>query len=299
MKSNIVKGFLLVCTLAMLSSCVSKKKYEALQEEARQARFLAQEKQEMLQAQIEELLRKQGELRDSLTQAQARIAKLEQALRDTSRLYQDALADKQRLKAQSSAEIQDLIERLEVLRQDLYNRELRLRSLEEQLAARDSLLARVEERLKTKLRSFQAEGLSVQVKDGKVYVSLSDRLLFDRGKTDIDSEGEKALKELAEVLREEQDLGILVEGHTDSIPILRIPGIEDNWDLSVMRATEVIRFLIEEGELTPQRITASGRGEWAPIAPNSNKKGRARNRRTEIILVPDISEIFELIEPKE
>jgi len=227
-------------------------------------------------------------------------------------------------KSKNSAEIKRLLSNLEALQKDVAARELKLKDYENALAVRDSSLAAVQTdlvgreqrlveverrlavrdsalnslkaRLNDALLGFKDIGLSINIVNGRVYVSLSNQLLFSSGKTDIDKRGKEALRELANVLNGQPDLAILVEGHTDNLAVTNLGSIKDNWDLSVLRATEVVRYLVADGKVDPKRITASGRSEYVPIDPANTSEARAKNRRTEIILIPKLTELFEILE---
>jgi chemotaxis protein MotB len=198
-------------------------------------------------------------------------------------------------RSKNSEEMTRLIDSLENLQKDIYTREQRLRDVEQNLSTRDSMLSRLKNSLNDALLGFNGTGLTINIRNGKVYVSLSNQLLFSSGKTDIDKHGKEALLELAQVLNNQPDLNILVEGHTDNVPVSDLGSIKDNWDLSVLRATEVVRYLTKEGEVDPKRIIASGRSEYFPVDEGSTPEARAKNRRTEIILTPKLTELFELI----
>lgn len=142
-----------------------------------------------------------------------------------------------------------------------------------------------------------SEELSVEIKNGKVYVSMSDKLLFKSGSVAVESKGVEALQVLADVLNKNADIDILVEGHTDSIPI-KTALFKDNWDLSVVRATSIVRLLSQDYKVSSTRVTASGKGEFFPKATNSTPEGRAKNRRTEIILSPKMDELMNLLNSK-
>jgi chemotaxis protein MotB len=144
------------------------------------------------------------------------------------------------------------------------------------------------------LGSFNADQLTVSLKNGKVYVSMSEQLLFASGSADVAKEGQLALASLAKALNENADINVNVEGHTDSIPIAK--KFVDNWALSVARSTAITRILIKEYQVNPARIISSGRSEFLPIADNASPEGRAKNRRTEIILEPKLDKILELVE---
>jgi chemotaxis protein MotB len=145
------------------------------------------------------------------------------------------------------------------------------------------------------LLSFNSSDLQVKLKDGKVYVSLSEQLLFKSGSSKVDPKGQEALKKLATVLQEQKDVNVVVEGHTDNVPMRATGGITDNWDLSALRATDIARLLTASG-VEPSRITASGRSQYVPVAPNDSPQNKAINRRTEIILTPKLDELFKILD---
>lgn len=216
-------------------------------------------------------------------------------LNDKLRILQETY---DRMKANSTEEMKGLLAELEQTRNDLEAREQRLREVESKLRARDSAITALRDRLTQALLGFKESGLSVDIRNGKVYVSLSNQLLFNIGSVEIDKRGKEALKELAAVLNTQPDISIVVEGHTDIAPILSKGGrFQDNWDLSVLRSTEVTRALTQEG-VDPKRIIASGRGEYFPVEPGDSPEIRAKNRRTEIILTPNLEELFDIIKAK-
>jgi chemotaxis protein MotB len=204
--------------------------------------------------------------------------------------------------------MKDLVAQLEAMQGDLAARETRIKEVEGMLAAREARLAEVEaalrardevmlalqKRLEDALLGFKKDGLTVEVINGKVYVSLSNKLLFASGSTQIDKNGQRALAELAAVLKDQADLTILVEGHTDDVKVTNLGQIKDNWDLSVMRSTEVVRLLVQNG-VQPDRVIPGGRGEFLPKTPGSTPEARANNRRTEIVLSPKLDELYQLI----
>ena len=146
------------------------------------------------------------------------------------------------------------------------------------------------------LLNFRENDISVTVKNGKVYVSLAEQLLFGSGSVQIDQKGVTALQQLAKAIRDEKDINIMVEGHTDNVPISRKSAyMNDNWDLSVMRATSITRILTKAG-VSPEQITASGRGEFSPLAANTSSENKQKNRRSEIIITPNLDELFKVLE---
>jgi len=195
---------------------------------------------------------------------------------------------------QKSDELKKKSDELAAKEKLLTERESSLFQLKKDIAHRDSITARLNNILRNALLGFKSDELSVEIKDGKVYVSLSDKLLFKSGSAAVESKGIEAIKVLADVLSKNPDVDILVEGHTDNLPI-KTPIYKDNWDLSAARAISIVRILTTEYKITPTRLTASGRGEFSPKATNTTPEGRASNRRTEIILSPKLNEIMKLL----
>jgi len=177
---------------------------------------------------------------------------------------------------------------------DLKLREKRVKELEAILKAKDSAVNALKATIQKALLGFQNQGLTVETRNGKVYVSMEEKLMFKSGSIDVDSKGVQALLELAKALNLNNDVSILVEGHTDNVP-MKSPTIKDNLDLSVLRATSIARILIVQGKVDPKRITSAGRGENYPVASNDTPEGRAKNRRTEIILTPKLDELFQIL----
>jgi chemotaxis protein MotB len=176
----------------------------------------------------------------------------------------------------------------------LSEREKALKEMQLIIARQDSITKRLNDILRNALLGFNSDELSVEIINGKVYVSMSDKLLFKSGSSAVEDKGKEALKLLGEVLDKNIDIDILVEGHTDNVPI-KTSIYKDNWDLSVARATSIVRILTNDYKITPTRLTASGRGEYFPKSDNETAEGRAKNRRTEIILSPKLDEIMQLL----
>lgn len=176
----------------------------------------------------------------------------------------------------------------------LRDREKALTELQQVVAHQDSVTNRLNDILRNALLGFRSDELSVEIINGKVYVSMSDKLLFKSGSANVESKGKDAIRMLAEVLEKNYDIDILVEGHTDNVPI-KTAVYKDNWDLSVARATSIVRILTGNYHIDPIRVTASGKGEYSPKAINETPEGRAANRRTEIILSPKLDEIMQLL----
>jgi chemotaxis protein MotB len=176
----------------------------------------------------------------------------------------------------------------------LSEREKTLNEMNQVIARQDSITKSLNSILRNALLGFNSDELSVEIKNGKVYVSLSDKLLFKSGSSSVEDKGKEALKLLGGVLDKNRDIDILVEGHTDNVPI-HTSVYKDNWDLSVARATSIVRILAGDYKIAPTRMTASGKGEFFPKADNETAEGRAKNRRTEIILSPKLDELMKLL----
>ncbi|MCG8386074.1 MAG: OmpA family protein, partial [Cytophagales bacterium] len=198
--------------------------------------------------------------------------------------------------AEQQERLLSLKENLEQTRQVLDEREAKVKELEDILAKKDEAVEALKNRITGALLNFKENDLTVAVKNGKVYVSLAEQLLFKSGSTVVDGQGAKALQQLAQAIKDQEDINIMVEGHTDDVPISRTSQyMKDNWDLSVLRATSIIRILTDAG-LPTERVTGAGRGEFFPVADNDSSTGRQKNRRTEIIITPDLDELFEILE---
>ncbi len=182
------------------------------------------------------------------------------------------------------------------LQKDLQQRETRLKELTTMLSKKDSVVGVLKNTVTAALVGFKDMGLTIQQKNGKVYVSLEERLLFKSGSISVDSKGEDAIKQIAKVLEKNPDVSVLIEGHTDNVPYATGGVIKDNWDLSVMRATSVVRILTGSSKVQPKRLTAAGRSEYVPLEAGNTVDARKKNRRIEIILSPKLDEILKVLE---
>ena len=178
----------------------------------------------------------------------------------------------------------------------LIEREKKVRELENIMAAKDKAVQDLKNSISSALLNFKENDLTVNVKNGKVYVSLAEQLLFASGSTEVDSKGVSALQQLAKAIKDKRDIHIMVEGHTDNVPISKKSQyMNDNWDLSVMRATSITKILTKAG-VTPNQVTAAGKGEFVPLTPNNTAQNKQKNRRTEIIITPNLDELFKILE---
>ncbi|HAA14865.1 MAG TPA: hypothetical protein DCE41_25515 [Cytophagales bacterium] len=302
--------------LLLATSCVTQQKYDELATEKVKADHMGQQYQADLlatQAELDELKKNYDQSEQQRKEAEAGLAasqenanqleiELEELntiytnlLNNSGRLNRDLEAKQQRLE-NLSQELDDKRQENEALAADLRQREARVSELEQVIADKEAATDALRQKVSQALLSFAESDLTVEVRNGKVYVSLSEDLLFQSGSASVDPKGVDALRKLAGVLLDNQDISITVEGHTDDVPLGRSSTyLKDNWDLSVLRATSIVRILTNAG-VPPSNVIASGRGEFIPVASNETPEGRANNRRTEIILTPKLDELFSILE---
>lgn len=315
----IKKIFVLGISLVVLSSCVSKKiyndlekKYNDLKAEKSQVDAdnvdLSQQKNQLeldknaLQSELERLKKELSTLESEFKTSNNNLANLKaayDALEQDSNAAIKANSEKNReLLAQLEAKekaLQAEQERLDKLKQDLQQRSQRVNELESMIAANDNNLKALRDKLAKALYSFEGRGLTVEQRDGKVYVSMENKLLFASGSWVVGDEGRTAVVEVGKVLAENPDISVLIEGHTDDVPYRGQGQLEDNWDLSTKRATSIVRILKENKDINPLNLIAAGRSEYAPITSNKTSEGRSKNRRIEIILTPKLDEISKML----
>jgi chemotaxis protein MotB len=253
--------------------------------------------------QLEELELEMAQLERRYTDLEAsHEALLRGNARETRRLLnelqstQEDLAVKQQLLKELEASVSSQRQDVNRLQAELEARNARLMEMEEMLYEKDRVMEDLREKVAEALLGFEGQGLTVTRRDGNVYVSLEEQLLFRTGSTVVDPKGVRALQQLAVVLANNPDINIMIEGHTDDVPFRKGASIKDNWDLSVMRATSIVRILLDAASIDPTRITAAGRGEFLPVDPADTPEARRKNRRTEIILSPDLSELYRILE---
>lgn len=305
--------------LALTTSCVSKKvytdlenKYADLKKENRQMSdenaVLTKEKNALdlkskdLQAQLDKLKTERDKLatdyaatKNSLDALKTSYAALE---KDSSAALDTNVKKNRELLAQLEAKEKALAaeqERLNKLSAELQERSARVNELEGMIAAQQQGLQVLKDKLSKALNSFEGKGLTVEQKNGKVYVSMENKLLFGSGSWVVGAEGKKAVVEVAKVLADNPDIAVLIEGHTDNVPYQGSGQIADNWDLSTKRATAIVNILRENKNVDPKNLTAAGRSEYAPVAENTTAEGKGKNRRIEIILTPKLDELSKLL----
>ena len=301
-------GYTVIVGLIMMS-CVSQKKYDQLLTERVQVQsdlVACEESMEKARADISRLEEQVRLLKadttstgEELRTTESELSELKESYSKLETYYNNALSNSGKLNKDLAEQQQQLLlmrEQNERLSADLTEREKRVKEMEAILKAQEEAVNKLREKISGALLNFKGSDLSVEVKDGKVYVSLAEQLLFGSGSTQVDANGKRALQQLAEAIKGQTDLRIMVEGHTDNVPISRTSNyMKDNWDLSVMRATSIVRILTEAG-VAPDQVIAAGKGEFSPVTSNETREGKAKNRRTEIVITPDLSELFRLIE---
>ncbi|MBS1685958.1 MAG: OmpA family protein [Bacteroidetes bacterium] len=242
-----------------------------------------------------------SEQKDRLTKANEDANKLYESLKNQ---YQDlsksSSKDKEKLSlalAEKEATLNDKQAELQRLSDALKEREKRVKDLEASIARKEEALADLKKKITDALTGFASDELKVTQKDGKVYVSLSDKLLFKSGSFAVDEKGKSAIVKVAEVMNKLTDVTLVVEGHTDNKQYTAAKGeVKNNWDLSAMRAAAVTNIVVNDGKLDPRRVVAEGRGEFYPVASNDTPEGRSQNRRIELVLSPDLKEIFKILD---
>ena len=268
-----------VCILTLVSSCVSKNKFTI----AENGRLAALSRERALE---KDLARSQ---KDN-ARLQKQISNLQQ---DTTRMGKSLKEYRQSLYTNLSAQ-----EKLNVLLKEkmdkLTEREATINELQNEINSQKEKVNALLNSVKEALLGFSSDELSVTQKNGKVYVAMSNKLLFQSGSATVNKQGKTALGKLAEALKKQTDIDILIEGHTDTQPIKTVQ-FKDNWDLSVVRATSVVRILTKEYGVNPLQIVPSGRGEYMPVDNNDTAAGRARNRRTEIIMAPRLEKLMDIL----
>ncbi|MDR0728928.1 MAG: OmpA family protein [Prevotellaceae bacterium] len=216
--------------------------------------------------------------------------------RETLQNKEDELAERSRQLEQMQRELTDRSRELEQMQREMEQHHKRLTELEAILSKKDSVVSALRHRVSDALLGFEGKGLTVHIKNGKVYVSMEDKLLFKSGSYSIEPKGTDAIRELSNVLAQNQDINVVIEGHTDDVAYRSSGELKDNWDLSVKRATTVVRALLSNTAINPVRITAAGRSEYVPLDAANTAEARQKNRRTEIILTPKLDELLEVLE---
>ena len=316
------KSFLIITTLVLTISCVSpkvyknletkysnvKKEYDLLSEDyGKLQNTLAGLEKSLagLQADYDKTLQQRNKfqndfdvLKVSYDNLKASYDALEQnstkAIAENSRKNRELLAQ---LEAKEQALASESM-RLNTLEKELEARSNRIVELERVIAMKDKAMTNLKNAITKALTDFEGKGLTIEQRDGKVYVSMENKLLFRSGSWAVGSQGRQAVEQLGKVLADNPDIAILIEGHTDNVPYKGNSQLSGNWDLSTKRATAIVNILRENLNIYPENLTAAGRGEYAPIASNDTAEGKAKNRRIEVVLTPKLDELSRLLNEK-
>jgi len=257
---------------------------------------------DQLQKEYDSLLSDRNALQQELTALQKKYNALYESYsaleQNSSKEIADNVQKNRELLAQLEAKELALAaenDRLLKLEADMQERSQRIAELEALIASKDQAMRDLKNAISSALTAFEGKGLTVEQRNGKVYVSMENKLLFKSGSWAIGSEGRVAIEQLGSVLADNPEIAVLIEGHTDNDPFSSGGPIENNWDLSTKRATSIVQILSENARINPESLTAAGRGEYAPIASNDTKEGKAKNRRIEVVLTPKLDEISKLL----
>ncbi|MGB1448755.1 MAG: OmpA family protein [Flavobacteriaceae bacterium] len=307
-----MKKILLFLLLPFFTSCVSTKIFNEI--ESRYAVLKGDHAR--LETEQEQLIKNYDSLRYHYGELVGQYEKQSQLLATTSGTLvtlQDAYAA---LEENSNEALQESIEknrglleeiqikegellgersRLDSLGKELSSRSARVEELEALIADKEAVMNTLKNTLAKALNSFEGNGLSVEQRGGKVYVSMENKLLFQSGSWSVGNQGKQALKQLGTVLAANPEIAVLIEGHTDSDPYIGNENLSGNWDLSTKRATEIVKLLLKNRQIKAENLTAAGRGQHQPLATNKTAAGKAKNRRIEVILTPKLDKIAELL----
>jgi len=310
---------LLLLTTFLFTSCVSPKVYKELEGKytnlKKENRNLSEENETLLKAKNEA----ENSLKQLQTEYDEAVAQRDKLQNDYNGLksnYDNLNASYEALEKNSSASIAENAKknrellakleakeqaltsenlRLETLKKELENRSRRVEELESLIAEKEAAMTNLKNAISRALSDFEGKGLTIEQRNGKVYVSMENKLLFSSGSWAVGTEGRRAVQQLGNVLGDNPDIAVLIEGHTDNVPYTGSGQVKGNWDLSTKRATAIVEILRENDAIKPDNLTAAGRGEFAPISTNDTAQGKAKNRRIEVILTPKLDEISKLL----
>ena len=268
-----------LCLLIAVTSCVSKKKYMV----AENGRLAALSRERVLSRNLGQQKDEIAKLKQQITDLMSDTTRLGQAIRDYRKSLYSNLSEQEKLNMLLKEKMEKLAER-----------EATINKLQAEVDAQNARLQSLLNSVKDALLGFSSDELTVTEKNGKIYVAMSDKLLFESGSAQVNKQGKEALGKLAEVLKKQHDIDVFIEGHTDNKPIKTVQ-FKDNWDLSVVRATSVVRILTKDYGVNPLQILPCGRGEFMPVDNNESVEGRAHNRRTEIIMAPKLDKLMDIL----
>lgn len=306
-------------TFTLVMSCVSPKVYKELEAKyanlKQENRKLSDENETLLRTKIaaenelkqiqqaydEAIVQRdklQGDYNATKTKYDNLVASYNALEKNSSAAITENSKKNRELLAQLEAKEQALAAenaRLEKLKKELEDRSNRVAELENVIASKDAAMTALKNAISKALTDFEGKGLTIEQRDGKVYVSMENKLLFNSGSWAVGTQGRRAVQQLGNVLGDNPDIAVLIEGHTDNVPYQGTGQLSGNWDLSTKRATAIVNILRENPSINPENLTAAGRGEYAPIASNETMEGKAKNRRIEVILTPKLDELSKIL----
>jgi chemotaxis protein MotB len=286
-----------VAGVLLLTSCVPTKKFkdsQAALESARNDSARLSNKVNDLQGNIVQLNKQIEDQKQQISTQQGQMDSQKQQIDELRKQVSDLTNKTGQLSSEAASKQSQLTSQLTKSQQELVNQQKRLEQLQALMDKQKEAIQNIRKKMSDALVGFNSNELSVAIKNGKVYVSLQENLLFPSGSAEVNPKGKEALAKLAEVLNANPEITVNIEGHTDSIPIHG--RYKDNWELSLARSASIVRILTTDYQVDPARVIASGHSQYDPVQPNSTKEGRALNRRTDIILSPKLDELYKLLE---
>ncbi len=283
-------GLLLVLTVFLLTSCVSSKKFKKSQADY----ALLQTKYQTLEGTLADCNNQKSGLIQDKNELNKKITDLNNEIEMIKQNYTATLQQLENLSVISKQQAESIKQSL----QNIGAKDAYIQTLQQQMAYKDSLNMVLVMNLKGAIGNMDDQDINIKVDKGVVYIDISDKLLFKSGKYVVTDNAKVVLGKVAMVLKHQPDIEFMVEGHTDNVPFKGNAVLIDNWDLSVKRATAVVRILQNEYGLDPAKMAAAGRGEYHPVADNETTEGKAQNRRTRIVILPKLDQFFQLLEPK-
>ena len=273
-------SLLLLTIFTLLTSCISQKKYLELEDLQRNTKSL-----------LDTATIKLNSCNEEKETALANLSSMQDQIRFLKSNNQDLINNLGNLTTLSQKGAENLEKSLESMKE----KDLRIQNMQDAVTKKDSVTLALVTSLKGVLGNLSDDDIEINVEKGVVYVSISDKLLFNSGSYNVTQRAKEVLGKVAKVVNDKPEIEFMVEGHTDNVPI-KIEGIEDNWDLSVKRATSVVRILQNDFDVKPERMTASGRSYYIPLYDNDSPSNRAKNRRTRIVVLPKLDQFYDLIE---
>ena len=292
-KRNVMKLNYLVaviCSALLLTSCVSSKKFKKSQADYAQL----QTRYVTLEGTLADCNNQKAGLEQEKTELNRRITDLNKEIENIKQNYTQAVMQLENMSVISKQQAESIKQSL----QNIGAKDAYIQTLQQQMAYKDSLNMVLVMNLKGAIGNIEDEDINIKVDKGVVYIDISDKLLFKSGSYTITDRAKEVLGKVALVLKNQPDIEFMVEGHTDNVPFKGNGVLVDNWDLSVKRATTVVRLLQNEYGLDPAKMSAAGRGEFHPVDTNDTKEGKGMNRRTRIVILPQLDQFFKLLEPQ-